>query len=253
MTSPADNLRELHSLHQRAKAIRDRLASGPKTLAGREAALATRTTAIEKARKDLMDVRAHNKNREVQLQQVEARIDDLKVKRNSAKKQVDYDAITNQIAHDQSSKARIEDEILQAFEAVERQTTEVEMLDREHKALVQEIAALKAAIESQSSSQQAQLIELDAAILAAEEGLPADQRDQYRRVVKQRGPDAMAAIEINDPRKRDIGSCSGCYVTVTTQMLNELHSANALVFCKTCGRILYLPEEDVSNTRRTVV
>ena len=40
MTATAEILRELHLLHQRAKALRDRLASAPRTLAARQAALA---------------------------------------------------------------------------------------------------------------------------------------------------------------------------------------------------------------------
>ena len=34
-------------------------------------------------------------------------------------------------------------------------------------------------------------------------------------------------------------------------MMNELINAETLTFCKTCGRILYLAEEDVLPTRRT--
>jgi predicted nucleic acid-binding Zn-ribbon protein len=32
--------------------------------------------------------------------------------------------------------------------------------------------------------------------------------------------------------------------------MNELINAEKLVFCMTCGRILYLAEEDHPNTRR---
>ena len=34
-------------------------------------------------------------------------------------------------------------------------------------------------------------------------------------------------------------------------MINELINGDRLIFCKTCGRILYLAEEDIPNTRRT--
>ena len=75
-----------------------------------------------------------------------------------------------------------------------------------------------------------------------------DLRERYRRTVKQHGADAMAAVEYD--RKVQLGSCSGCFVSVTTQALNELINGNHLSFCKTCGRILYLPEEEHANTRR---
>ena len=42
MPATAENLRDLHHLHQRAQALRDRLTSGPKTLAARQAALLAR-------------------------------------------------------------------------------------------------------------------------------------------------------------------------------------------------------------------
>ena len=67
-----------------------------------------------------------------------------------------------------------------------------------------------------------------------DENIPADQREQYLRNVKGRGADAMAFVEG--------GACSGCFVSVTTQMMNELINSHSLVFCKSCGRILYLPE-----------
>ena len=56
MTATADALRDLHTLHQRAKAVRDRLQSGPKTLVVRQAALVVRQADLEKARKALQDV-----------------------------------------------------------------------------------------------------------------------------------------------------------------------------------------------------
>lgn len=250
MPETATNLSELHALHQRAKAIRDRLASGPKTLASREAVLATRKTALEAAQKALKEARAHNKNREVLLQQIEARIDDHKIKRNSMKKQVDYDAMTNQIAHDQLAKSKVEDEILQFFDSVETQAAEVAKFEADFKALELEVEKLRSDLAAQRGPQESQLGELEAAIHAAEAIIPADQRDQYRRVMKQRGADAMAVLEIHDKKRRDSAACTGCFVALTTQMLNEIYVGH-LVFCKSCGRVLYLAEEDVNALKRT--
>ena len=47
------------------------------------------------------------------------------------------------------------------------------------------------------------------------------------------------------------GACHGCYVAITPQMHNELINGHALVFCKTCGRILYLAEQPERNLKRT--
>lgn len=243
MVDPAKTLSELHALHQRARALRDRLTSGPKTLATREKVLASRRGELEKAQKALKDARAQAKNREGQLQSIEARIDDHKTKLNQAKKQIDYDAIRNQIAHEQATKSKIEDEILHSFEALEEQAAELAKFEADVKAVEKEVADLRASLDTNAGPMQAQLNELEQALAASEEIIPEEQKDQYRRVIKQRTSDAMAAV--------DGSACTGCYVEVTAQMMNDLINGDKLLFCRSCGRVLYLADKGESRTRRT--
>lgn len=250
MSAIAENLRELHGLHQRAKGLRDRLASGPKTLAARETFLAKRQAAIEEARKALKDLQAQTRNREVQLQSMQDKVADLRVKLNQTKKQTDYEAIRNQIAHDNASIARTEDDVLAAMTKIDEHVAALAAQEAEVKALAAEVAQARADWDAKVQPMKQQLSELDTAITTAEDLIPGDQREQYRRVVKQRGAEAMAHVEITDSKKREEGACSGCFVTITSQMMNELRLSEALVFCKSCGCVLYLAEEEVNHLRR---
>jgi predicted nucleic acid-binding Zn-ribbon protein len=243
MAAPASTLRELHQLHQRARALRDRMSSAPKTLAARQAAVTTRQASLEAAKKALQDARAKIKGRETQVQSLNGKIDDLKVKLNTVKKNEEYKALQNQIAHDKAAIIKIEDEILDSMGQVESQAADVAKLEAEIKAFTAEVAALKVQIESQADQQKAQLDGLEAAIIEAEEVIPEDDRERYKRTVKQKGADALAAI--------DSGACSNCYVSITHQTMNELINNNGMIFCMTCGCILYLAEEDIPNTRRS--
>lgn len=250
MSAIAENLRELHGLHQRAKGLRDRLTSGPKTVAARQAFLAKRQAALEEARKAHKDLKAQTKNREVQLQSLQDKVTDLRVKLNQTKKQADYDAIRNQIAHDNAGIAKYEDELLNALTRIDEDAAALAAQEAEVKALEAEVAAASADWEAKVGPMRQQLAELESAINAAEGLIPADQREQYRRVVKQRGAEAMAHVEITDTKKREEGACSGCFVTITSQMMNELRLSESLVFCKSCGCVLYLAEEDVNHLHR---
>lgn len=242
MPATADSLRDLHLLHQRATALRDRLSSGPKTLAARESMLANRLAALETARKTIKDGKAHQKGREVQVQSLQVKTEDLRAKLNTIKKQVEYDAIRNQIAHDNLAISRLEDEILESMTKHDEMAAALAAQEAEAKKLANDVAALKLDIESKAESQRVQLKELEDAIIEAEEIIPIEQRDQYRRLVKQHGADALASAENN--------SCSGCFVSVTTQMLNELINRHRMVFCQACGRVLYLAEENHAHARR---
>lgn len=235
MPATAENLRDLHALHLRARTLRDLMESGPKTLANRQAILAARKAALEEARDTLKHARAAVKEREMRLAGMQTRYEDLGVKLNTVKKQDEYNAIVHQRASDKKAMDALEDEILNAMTANDEHAAELAAREAEVKALEAEVEALRGELEGKAQRQRAQLDELDAAIRDAEAILPADQREQYRRNVKQRGADALAAVES--------GACTGCFVTVTAQMLNELINAEGLVFCKTCGRLLYMADD----------
>ena len=40
------------------------------------------------------------------------------------------------------------------------------------------------------------------------------------------------------------------YTSLTAQMINDLINGAGLQFCLSCGRLLYLPEPEIANTRR---
>jgi predicted nucleic acid-binding Zn-ribbon protein len=241
-TVTAEVLHELHLLHQRAKALRDRLASGPKTLAARQAALNTRQADLEKARKSLQDARVQLKKNEHSLQSHQTKIDDLKVKLNQVKKNEEYKALQNQIAHEEAARGKTEDEILQAYEAIEAQAAALTQLESEVKGFAQDVTALQTEIESQAEGHRTQLAELEKAIVDAETSIPEEQRERYRRTVRQYGADALAGCED--------GACLGCFTAVTAQMLNHLINADQLTFCMSCGRLLYLIRNENEPAKR---
>jgi predicted nucleic acid-binding Zn-ribbon protein len=243
MPATAESLRDLHLLHQRARALRDRLTSGPKTLAARQAALATRQAEVEACRKALQDAKVQLKKHEHSLQGLEAKIDDHKIKLNQVKKNEEYKALQNQIAHDNVTKSKLEEDVLLALEAIETKTAELGKLEADAKRFAGELAALQKEIEAQSVGQKDQLRELETAITEAEAVIPeGDDRVRYRRIVARYGADALAACED--------AACHGCYTAVTAQMWNDLINAQSLTFCLSCGRLLYLADPEVANTRR---
>lgn len=243
MPSTANSLKELHELHQRANALRDRLTSGPKTLAARKLALVAKEKALEEAKKALQDAKVTVKKHEHLVQSQQGRIDDLTIKLNAVKKNEEYKAIKNQIALDKSHVEKTEGEILEAMVGVDEKTALAKLAELEVKKFADEVAALAKQIEAHAEAQKAQLAELESGIVEAEHLIDEEQRDRYRRTVKQRGADALAAVEG--------GACGGCYSTVTSQSMNELINGHVLHFCMACGRILYLAEDDRSHSGRS--
>ncbi len=184
----------------------------------------------------------HLKKNEHVLQAQQTKIDDLKAKLNQVKKNEEYKALQNQIAHDKAAMSKTEDEILQNYEEIETQGVALAKLEAELKSFGQDVAALQTEIESQAASHKSQLQELEAAIIAAEVSIPEQDRERYSRTVRQFGADALAACEN--------GACLGCFTAVTTQMVNHLINGDQLMFCKSCGRLLYLEEQADTASKR---
>jgi uncharacterized protein len=238
----AENLRDLHELHQRAKALRARLSSGPKTLAVRQTSLATRTTQVEQEHKTLQEAKVRLKKHEHSLQGIEIKINDLTTKLNLVKKNDEYKALQNQIAHEEAAKSKVEEEILTALEDVETRVAEFGKLEADAKRFGAEVVTLQQQIDDESVAQKAQLVELETAIVQAENVIPEEFRVQYRRIVARYGPDALAAC--------DEGSCLGCFTSLTAQMVNDIINGAGLSFCLSCGRLLYHAEKAVVTTAR---
>ena len=191
----------------------------------------------------------HVKKHEHTLKGVETKIDDLKVKLNLVKKNEEYKALQNQIAHDNNAKGKAEEDILTALEDVETRTAEVARLEADAKRFAAEVAALQQQLDQQSADHKAQLRDLESAITNAEDAIPANHRDHYRRIVSRYGADALAACEEGSPR--GTFSCLGCYTVIPAQMMNDLINAESLTFCLSCGRLLYLSQPEVSVTKRS--
>jgi predicted nucleic acid-binding Zn-ribbon protein len=237
MPATVNDLRGLHDLHRRARAIRDRLESGPKTLAARLRGLEKRRQALEEDREALKKRKADVHRQEMQVQSQRTRVDDLRVKLNSVKKNEEYKAIMSEIAMINKDVSNKEDAILELMQGAETATAELAAQEAEVARFADEVETLRADVETKAEGQRAQLKELEAAIVESEAVVPESDRERYRRTVKGQGDDAFAAV---DSHTR---ACHGCNQVITIQAVSELMNAEHLVYCKTCGRIMYLIED----------
>jgi predicted nucleic acid-binding Zn-ribbon protein len=126
------------------------------------------------------------------------------------------------------------DEILEGFEKVDLFTLAVKEADKTLASGRLELEKARRAVQDSAASIAADVQRLEGELAQAEKSLPADLKADYQRVVRSKGADSLAVA--------DDGVCTGCGHQITLNMQNELRLAR-LVFCKSCGRILYLAGE----------
>ena len=153
MSPVSSGIKQLHDLRLQLGNISDQLERGPRQIQ-------VHKQAIEKKKEELNGHAAKLKQLKVsaeqnlQLKSSEARIYDLNGKLNVAANNREYEALHWQIAADTMAKSVLEDEILEAFEIVDRAQAEVKKIESELSNMDAELQKLTADIQSKESRPQ---------------------------------------------------------------------------------------------------
>jgi predicted nucleic acid-binding Zn-ribbon protein len=76
----------------------------------------------------------------------------------------------------------------------------------------------------------------------AAKAVPRQARDAFDRLAERFDGEAMAALAKPD-RRREEYVCTACNMDLVTDVYNKLHSRDELIFCPSCRRILYIPDD----------
>jgi predicted nucleic acid-binding Zn-ribbon protein len=233
MSVTAAALRELHQIHQRLADLRDRLERGPKQVRAREANVAQLEVKLTEARDRAKQMQMAIDRKQLDLKSGEQKVVDLRVKLNGANSNREYQAFLEQIAAAEMAGSVLSDEILESMEKVDQLGLATKEAEKNLASGKHEMDKARQAVESSAATIRSDITRLEAELLQAEKALPADLKADYERVVRSKGADSLSAAED--------GVCIGCGQQITLNMQNEL-KLSKLVFCRSCGRLLYLPE-----------
>jgi uncharacterized protein len=235
-TSPnavASVLRTLHRIHRQLTDLRERLDRGPRQIRAAENNVQHREDDAAKAKAEHKSLRMAADHKQLQLKSGEDKVKDLRRKLNAAASNREYQALRDQIAADEMTDSVLTDEILEALEKIDAFQKSVAETDAAVAAARRKTDEIRDEVTAHEPALRADLSKCEAELRAAESALDGDVAELYRRVVRQRGEDALAAVENQ--------CCGGCNQRVPLNLCSQIMLGKP-VGCKTCGRLLYLPE-----------
>jgi predicted nucleic acid-binding Zn-ribbon protein len=234
MSGPADIFRELHRLRRHARDLHDQIERGPRILKAHQAKIARQEEALHEAHEAVKKLKVANHQKEGTLKEKQQLIAKYEEQRNRATTRKEYDTLQAEIASAREGCRRIEDEILEGMVKVEEKGAEIPVAEQAVQRAKEEYAGFERATQERLAAQADELRRTEQQIKEVEANLPAEVRPVYDRQVAVRGEDALSALQ-------GARTCTACYTEITAQMYNDL-LVGRLVLCKSCGRILYLPE-----------
>jgi hypothetical protein len=233
MSTLTEALRTLHRIHRQIADLQDRLQRGPKQVKGAEALVKKAEADLAASKDTYRTAKLSSDEKNLQLKQREAKLLEVKGKLNAANSNREYQLLKDQIAADEQANSVLADEILESLERLDVLQANI----KEAEGVLANVRAEEAKVRNRVGDQQqgleAELGKYTAELVAAEGLLEGDFKDNYLRLSKSRGVDSLAPVEAE--------TCGGCYQTLTAHIIDQLR-LNKPVFCKSCGRLLYLPE-----------
>ena len=176
--------------------------------------------------------------RDVELKEIEGKITKLEVQLNTVRTNKEYTAIQHELLGHKADGSKIEDEILAMMEQEEKSKNEIAEFNRRVEDAAEAARRNRDACDLAIKDADARIERLagERAQLAAE--IPQDWLSPYERLRQKGDGRAMAVCSSF--------ICESCRMSLTANTVNLLMSGDRLVFCHSCGRILYLVEgEDV--------
>lgn len=180
---------------------------------------------------------------------LDARISALREKMNAAKTSKEYNAFQTELNNYKTEKSAVEEreiDSMQKVEQIQKQLDEIKNKITERSAIV---AKAKADRDQKAADIKDRLAELTAEREKLAAAIPASERRSFEDLVKLRGDEAMAAVEVLDRRSHEY-SCSSCMMAVPVETASAIMMGR-LVSCPSCSCILYIEEEMLAAASAT--
>ena len=153
-------------------------------------------------------------------------------KLRSVKTNKEYQSSLKEIEDIKLINSRIEDEMLEFLEQIERAENDLNEGKQRYLQIVDDTDRAKDSIKRDTERCKQKLVQLESDRNAVMDALDSTILDIFYRV-KAKQSDAVAIAEVKD------AVCQGCNLNIPPQMYIELQHRNSLKNCPSCERIIY--------------
>jgi uncharacterized protein len=190
----------------------------------------------------LKEQQAHAHNMDLDLKSRDAHIEKLRTQQQQAKNNKEYQAFLVEINTGKVDRNKVEEEAIKELESIERMQAELKDLQAQLEGENAKLGTMRGEITQRTASIQAEIDEIKPEREAAAQAVPPKARVAFDRLADRFEGEAMSPL-IKPDKRREEYSCSACMMDLVRDVYNKLHVRDELVFCPSCQRILYIPED----------
>jgi predicted nucleic acid-binding Zn-ribbon protein len=186
---------------------------------------------IEAQKKSFVELSSARKEKEAVLNAKEELISKHSLELNTVKSNEVYKMLLLEIEKTKADKSKVEDEILQLMDTIDKEALIVKDLERNYQDFENKIKSEIAEIENSIESFKKEIVSVEVFRKEQESKVSNAIFLQYERLRK--GQDGIGLVLV------DGESCSACGMVLRPQLINQAQKGQELVFCDNCSRILF--------------
>jgi uncharacterized protein len=233
---------KLYRADQKLREAQARLDAVSKNVRIQERKVGELSERLHLAQATLKDQQSQSAQFDLDLKSRDAKIERLRTQQQNAKTNREYQTFLVEINTEKVDKGKVEDQLLKAMESVDKLQAETReltsLLDSETAKLETMRGEILDRVKQIQAEIEARRPERDTAAAA----VVPKAREAFDRLADRFDGEAMSALTKPD-RRREEYACTACNMDLVTDIYNKLHSRDELVFCPSCHRILYIPDD----------
>ena len=237
------SLVKLQSVENRLRASKNKLTRCRRAVIFQENQLRNLQNALEAKLEEIKLTKIQSDRLELELKDRDAHIAKYRAALNLAKTNKEYAALLTELNTTKADNVKIETQALELLRNIETDEAECSGMKQqidEEKARLEEV---RAATEEKAVKFEAEIKTVQGEWDEAAKEVPADALEIFKRTADTYDGEALSMAEIQNDRSQ-VYSCGGCFMTITSECVNQLMSKDDIIRCGSCSRILVLKENE---------
>jgi uncharacterized protein len=233
---------KLYQADQKLREAQGRLDATTKNVRVQERRVKDLTDRIHATAASLKEKQVRGHNLDLDLKTRDAHIEKLRTQQQQAKNNKEYQAFLVEINTGKVDRNKVEEEAIAILAEAEKLQGELKEMNAQLEAEKSKLTTMQAEITDKTAALRAEIDSIKPEREAAASAVPKQARDAFDRLADRFEGEAMSAL-IKPDRRREEYACSACMMDLVRDVYNKLHTRDQLVFCPSCQRILYIPDE----------
>jgi predicted nucleic acid-binding Zn-ribbon protein len=234
MLPEIEKLLVLQDRDRRIRTLKTELKNAPLERLEMESRLAVANSGAEQLKQKLRELEVRRNKLAGDAQGKRDQIARFKTQQMQTRKNEEFQALANEIAHFEKEIQKIEDEELEVMDALEHSKPAVAEAEKKAAEARRQVAQQLTDLDAKAKALAETLVKLEAERPTFTQGIDEDLLDLYNRLFKNKEGDAVVALEHE--------VCRACHMKPTTKTAVRVKGGREVAQCEQCGRILYLGE-----------